>query len=93
MKYYFGHIGVMTAGGAYTLKAATISSLPFKIPQDTSIVEALVDRILMKKNADANSDVSNEESLIDEEIYRLYDLDEPDIRIFPICLQYYTKFV
>ena len=35
----------------------------------------------MKKNADANSDVSNEESLIDEEIYRLYDLDEPDIRI------------
>ena len=81
MKYYFGHIGVMTAGGAYTLKAATISSLPFKIPQDTSIVETLVDRILMKKNADANSDVSNEESLIDEEIYRLYDLDEPDIRI------------
>ena len=81
MKYYFGHIGVMTAGGAYTLKAATISSLPFKIPQDTSIVETLVDRILMKKNADANSDVSNEESVIDEEIYRLYDLDEPDIRI------------
>ena len=33
MKYYFGHIGVMTAGGAYTLKAATISSLPFKIPR------------------------------------------------------------
>ena len=81
MKYYFGHIGVMTAGGAYTLKAATISSLPFKIPQDTSIVETLVDRILMKKNADANSDVSNEESVIDEEIYRHYDLDEPDIRI------------
>ena len=71
----------MTAGGAYTLKAATISSDPFKIPQDTSIVEALVDRILIKKNADANSYVSNEESLIDEEIYRLYDLDEPDIRI------------
>ena len=81
MKYYFGHIGVMTAGGAYTLKAATISSLPFKIPQDTGIVETLVDKILMKKNADVNSDVSTEESLIDEEIYRLYNLDAPDIRI------------
>ena len=81
MKYYFGHIGVMTAGGAYTLKAATISSLPFKIPQDTGIIETLVDRILMMKSADVNSDVSTEEALIDEEIYRLYKLDEPDIRI------------
>ncbi len=81
MKYYFGHIGVMTAGGAYTLKAATISSLPFKTPKTPSIVISYVDRILAKKQADVNSDVSDEEALIDKEIYRLYNLDEEDIRI------------
>ena len=81
MKYYFGHIGVMTAGGAYTLKAATISSLPFKMPETPSVVISYVDRILTKKQADVNSDVSNEEALIDREIYRLYNLDEDDIRI------------
>ena len=47
----------------------------------TYVLETLVDKILMKKNADVNSDVSTEESLIDEEIYRLYNLDAPDIRI------------
>lgn len=31
LRYYFGFIGVMTAGGAYTLKASTIEALPIAI--------------------------------------------------------------
>ena len=30
MKFYFGFLGVMTAGGAYTLKKATIEKFPIK---------------------------------------------------------------
>jgi hypothetical protein len=36
LKYYFGFIGVMTAGGAYTLKHGTIQALPIKIAKTAS---------------------------------------------------------
>ena len=50
MHYYFHFIGIMTAGGAYTLKAATISVLPFKIANNTQEIADIVDRILVLKS-------------------------------------------
>ena len=53
LHYYFGFIGVMTVGGAYTLKCATIESLPF--PRSTEIQQKpiikLVETILATKKA------------------------------------------
>lgn len=51
MHHYFHYIGVMTAGGAYTLKAATISALPFKRPKEYAPVEVIVNTILKENNA------------------------------------------
>ena len=48
----------MTAGGAYTLKAATISALPFKIPEEYMAIEEKVDAILMVKNKDKQADTT-----------------------------------
>jgi len=81
MHYYFHFIGIMTAGGAYTLKAATISSLPFKIAGDTSEIANIVNRILATKDKDHSADVSKEESKIDRLVYQLYGLTDEEIRI------------
>jgi len=79
MHHYFGYIGVMTAGGAYTLKAATISALPFKQPTDTSSIENLVDRILSDKRQDKDADTSAEERDIDCLVYKLYGLTYDEV--------------
>lgn len=81
MKYYFSYIGVMTAGGAYTLKAATIEALPVKIADDTSIVENIVTDILAIKKADHDADVSLFENRIDNFFYHLYKLSYDDVLI------------
>jgi hypothetical protein len=81
MHYYFHFIGIMTAGGAYTLKAATISSLPFKIAGDTSEIANIVNRILATKDKDHSADVSKEESKIDRLVYQLYGLTDEEIKI------------
>ena len=81
MHYYFHFIGIMTAGGAYTLKAATISALPFKIAKDTTEISSFVDKILSIKEKDHDADVSKEESEIDRLVYQLYGLTEEEIRI------------
>jgi hypothetical protein len=81
MHYYFHFIGIMTAGGAYTLKAATISSLPFKIAGDTSEIANIVNRILATEDKDHSSDVSKEESEIDRLVYQLYGLTDEEIKI------------
>lgn len=65
----------MTAGGAYTLKAATISSLPFKIINDKSKVITLVDNILRSKNEDRNAD-SKLEVELNSLVYAIYELSE-----------------
>ncbi len=80
LKYYFGFIGVMTAGGAYTLKHATIEQLPIKISKREQIFIILVDYILFTKIYKDNiSDlVSNDfianyfEEIIDGCVYELY---------------------
>ena len=45
MQFYFRFIGIMTAGGAYTLKHQTINELPLKIPTsfEENIISTLVD--------------------------------------------------
>jgi hypothetical protein len=81
MKHYFGYIGVMTAGGAYTLKAASISSLPFKVAIDTSALVDIVNSILKIKKADKNADISEQERKIDSFVYQLYGLTDEEIKI------------
>lgn len=81
LHYYFGFIGVMTAGGAYTLKAATISALPFVDTDDYEPIITLVDRILEAKKLDPQSDTSDLEAKIDRLVYDLYGLTEDEIRI------------
>ena len=71
----------MTAGGAYTLKAATISVLPFKIANNTQEIADIVDRILVLKSENHDADVSALESEIDNLVYRLYGLTEDEIQI------------
>lgn len=85
LKYYFGFIGVMTAGGAYTLKHATIQQLPVVIADNQQPIITLVDYILYLKNAEnppVSNMVSNEvmasyfEKIIDACVYELYLEDE-----------------
>lgn len=46
LEYYFRFIGVMTAGGAYTMKKATIELLPIAATEKTKSFEDLVDYLL-----------------------------------------------
>lgn len=79
LHHYFKYIGVMTAGGAYTLKAATIEALPFKTvgPQDEII--QLVDTILAVKATNHDADVSDEEAKIDLLVYKMYGLTYSEV--------------
>ena len=83
LHYYFGFIGVMTAGGAYTLKAATIEALPIPTatPTQQQPIIDLVDAILAKKKANPQADTSVEESAIDQLVYKLYGLTEEEIKL------------
>ena len=73
----------MTAGGAYTLKAATIEALPIpKVSQGKQkAIISLVDKILDAKSLDANIDVTSEEQEIDNLVYELYGLTPDEIEI------------
>ena len=72
MEYYFKFIGVMTAGGAYTLKKATIEELPIVISKNTSIFEVIVDYILFLKSQSSDTISFYFEQLIDGMVYELY---------------------
>lgn len=83
LHFYFGFIGVMTAGGAYTLKAATIEALPIPpaIPEQQQSIIALVDKILAAKKVNPLADTCTEEAEIDRLVYKLYGLTEEEIVI------------
>lgn len=80
LEYYFRFIGVMTAGGAFTLKKATIELLPIAVNKYTNTFEALVDYILLafSTKKSINEHVSNNhviqlfEEVIDALVYELY---------------------
>ena len=88
LHYYFGFIGVMTAGGAYTLKAATIESLPLAVGTKEQQEEIVlkVESILNAKTKDKQAAVSSTESEIDRLVYDLYGLSEEDIKIVEECV-------
>ncbi len=81
MHHYFHYVGVMTAGGAYTLKAATISALPFKRPKEYNSVVEIVNTILAVKNSDKQADTSALENKIDFLVYHLYGLTYDEVLI------------
>lgn len=81
MEHYFHYIGVMTAGGAYTLKAATISALPIIVANDVEPLANLAKHILEIKKQDNNADVSDLEAQIDKAVYRLYNLSYDEVLI------------
>lgn len=81
MEHYFHYIGVMTAGGAYTLKAATISALPIIVAKDVEPFTNLAKLILEIKKQDIYADVSELEAQIDKAIYRLYNLSYDEVLI------------
>ncbi len=81
MKFLFSQIGVMTAGGAFTLKKATIEEFPI---QEISSKEQLpfinlVETIISQKQKGEDSTAN--ERKIDEMVYKLYDLTEEEIGI------------
>ncbi|GHT19856.1 hypothetical protein FACS1894189_8810 [Planctomycetales bacterium] len=72
LQYYFKFIGVMTAGGAFTLKHATITQLPVVIAENTQPLVNLVERRLNGEDVDGK---------IDALVYELYALTAAEIGI------------
>lgn len=83
MNFLFSKIGVMTAGGAYTLKKSTIDEFPIKIIDSELQIQYidLVEQILFLKEQDPSADITALESQIDQLVYELYDLTEEEIKI------------
>jgi hypothetical protein len=81
LKYYFGFIGVMTAGGAYTLKHGTIQSLPIKIAKDCKPFIELVDKILSTKTVDPQNDISSYERELNDKVYNLYNITDIERKV------------
>jgi len=75
MEFYFGFIGIMTAGGAFTLKHETVIEFPIKVSDEKTqnifikIVEAILS---IKQNPQCSLDFSFFEHLIDAMVYELY---------------------
>lgn len=95
MKYYFGFIGIMTAGGAYTLKHSTILDLPIKLSEDKNLIIKLVDSILIAKRE--GKDTTALEQHLDTVVYRLYDLTCDEIKLidpgFSLTEEEYQRIV
>jgi tRNA1(Val) A37 N6-methylase TrmN6 len=83
MEYYFNFIGIMTAGGAYTLKYETVIEFPIKVisSKDSSPFIILVDQILSAKKENPQADTSLLERKIDELVYKLYELSYDEVKI------------
>lgn len=81
LKYYFTFIGVMTAGGAFTLKAKTISSLPFAKADDMKPVVDIVNVILQKKADSHDADITLEEEKLNNLVYKIYNIDENEQKL------------
>ena len=84
MKYYFGFIGIMTAGGAYTLKHSTILQLPIKIAKNQKKFIEIVDEILYLKNQNSDYNAFKEELILDAYVYKLYELSFAEVKVIDI---------
>jgi len=90
MEYYFKFIGIMTAGGAFTLKYETVAEFPVKnLPEPKQkILINLVDQILaITKDEDYLSNPTKQakvkelERQIDQMVYELYGLTFEEITV------------
>lgn len=83
LKSIFKHIGVMTAGGAFTMKKSTIERLPIKLASEDIRNEIInkVNLILKLKNENDKNDTTLIENEIDNIVYQLYDLSPDEINI------------
>jgi hypothetical protein len=81
LAYYFKFIGVMTAGGAYTLKKATIEMLPIAIPENTSQIDILVEYLIYLKSTGSKEVKSKLKEAYFEEIINgiIYETYFPEI--------------
>lgn len=87
MKYYFKFIGVMTAGGAYTLKKTTVEKFPIVETSNTKPFEILVNYITFLKTqtfSDPHDKLMDSffEQVLDGLVYELY---------FPELLKSYDR--
>ncbi|MBT9151722.1 MAG: Modification methylase PaeR7I [candidate division WS2 bacterium] len=90
MEFYFSFIGIMTAGGAFTLKHETIGEFPIRegsIKDQKPFIE-FVDQILAitraedyLQNPQKKAQVNELERQIDQMVYELYGLTEEEIKI------------
>jgi len=90
MEFYFSFVGIMTAGGAYTLKRETVWEFPIKritFEKQKPIV-GLVDKILAITKDDDYLDnpvkqakVKELEKQIDQMVYKLYGLTDEEIAV------------
>jgi len=79
LRYYFGFIGVMTAGGAYTLKHATIQQLPIILVENPQIIIDKVNQILSFKSN--GEDIKTLEQKLNLMVYKLYELTYDECKI------------
>jgi len=79
MEFYFGFIGVMTAGGAFTLKHSTIQELPVKLNVNYNVIITLADFIIKEKKQ--NKDTSACENKLNSLVFKLYDLSYNEVKI------------
>jgi len=81
MRFYFSQIGVMTAGGAYTLKKATIERFPLieLTENEQQPFIKLVDKIL--DNKFKNIDTTEFENEVDKMVYNLYNITDDEVQI------------
>ena len=76
----------MTAGGAYTLKAASIATLPIKLTSNTKTLEDIVAKILSIKASDNDADISELENKMNKCVYDIYGIKDTQIEIIENAL-------
>ena len=90
IKFYFNFIGIMTAGGAFTLKHETIGEFPIKesLIKDHQPLMDLIDQIFdITKDKDYLSSQNKQDRVkklerqIDQMVYKLYELTDEEIKI------------
>ncbi len=79
LKFYFKFIGIMTAGGAYTLKHGTIKKLPIPIEGKENSIETVVNEILERKKNNESIDLL--EVKLNIEVYKIYKLNYQEVLI------------
>ncbi|MBP9160709.1 MAG: hypothetical protein KBF49_07660 [Flavobacteriales bacterium] len=79
-EYYFGFIGIMTAGGAFTLKQETVSALPIRHPP-TKLQTQLEHLVEQRMALPAGAEAEAIEQAIDQVVYGLYGLTAAEVAL------------